>query len=135
MIVQCQCQDCLRWFEDAYRSTICPHDTFAANDGENNFEHHPHSYLSHVEPIDKAFGEVPVRRHRIRNPSWRRRDWAREYWEAAALGITEAHSYSPDTAAEHADQMLAEWRKRWQDDGSEQLVSIARRLPMPEGVQ
>lgn len=123
-----QCDNCERWFDDAFRTTICPHETFPANVGENRFAHHPESYLSDDSP-------ERVRRHTRRNPSWRRRDWAREYWEAAALGITESHSYSPDTAAEHADLMLAEWRKRWCDDGSEQLVSIANRLPAPEGVQ
>jgi hypothetical protein len=45
-----QCNDCQMYFEDCYRSTICPHETFAANDGSNNFAHHPESYLSQIDP-------------------------------------------------------------------------------------
>jgi hypothetical protein len=41
-----ECPDCKREFEDIYRSTICPHETFAANDGKNNFAHHAEAYLS-----------------------------------------------------------------------------------------
>lgn len=40
------CRTCAARFDDEFRSTICPHNTFAANDGENNFAHHPESYLS-----------------------------------------------------------------------------------------
>lgn len=43
MIVKCQ--HCPMWFEDSYRTTICPHDTFAANEGANNFRHHAEAYL------------------------------------------------------------------------------------------
>lgn len=39
------CKSCDLHFDDEYRTTICPHQTFAANDGENNFAHHPNSYL------------------------------------------------------------------------------------------
>lgn len=44
MIVQCQ--TCSRSFDDEFRSTICPHDTFLANDGQNNFAHYPDSYIT-----------------------------------------------------------------------------------------
>jgi hypothetical protein len=40
------CPDCRVRFDDAYRWTICPHETFAANDGQNNFAHHPEAHLS-----------------------------------------------------------------------------------------
>jgi hypothetical protein len=40
------CPTCGRHYDDTYRWTYCPHDTFAANDGANNFRHHPESYLS-----------------------------------------------------------------------------------------
>ena len=50
MIVQCP--KCRRYFDDQYRWTICPHNTFAANDGENNFCHHFDSYLSDGPPED-----------------------------------------------------------------------------------
>ena len=43
MIVQCS--KCNLKFDDEFRWTICPHETFAANDGKNNFQHHPESYL------------------------------------------------------------------------------------------
>ena len=44
-----ECPDCRRAFEDEYRSHLCPHETFAANDGRNNFAHHPGAYLSALE--------------------------------------------------------------------------------------
>lgn len=43
MIVECP--DCHAVFDDAYRWTFCPHNTFAANDGNNNFRHHVESLL------------------------------------------------------------------------------------------
>ncbi len=48
MIVQCAI--CLTWFEDVYRNTQCPHETFLANDGTNNFSHHRNSYISDDPP-------------------------------------------------------------------------------------
>lgn len=44
------CKTCCARFDDEFRSTICPHATFAANDGHNNFAHHPES---HLEPMHK----------------------------------------------------------------------------------
>lgn len=44
MIVECE--KCLLYYDDEFRWTICPHETFAANDGHNNFVHHPESYIS-----------------------------------------------------------------------------------------
>ena len=43
MIVQCTLCDC--YYDDEFRLTFCPHDTFAANDGNNNFAYHDDSYL------------------------------------------------------------------------------------------
>lgn len=43
MIVRCE--KCKLRFDDEFRWTSCPHDTFAANDGRNSFAHHPESYL------------------------------------------------------------------------------------------
>lgn len=48
MIVQCS--TCAMYFDDAYRLTYCPHDTFAANDGSNNFAHYYDSYYFHIAP-------------------------------------------------------------------------------------
>jgi hypothetical protein len=45
-----RCDTCSRYFDDEFRSTACPHDTFAANDGNNNFSHHPESWLSDYDP-------------------------------------------------------------------------------------
>jgi len=45
-----QCDSCKRYFDNEFRLTYCPHDTFAANDGKNNFVHHPESYLSSEAP-------------------------------------------------------------------------------------
>ena len=40
-----ECSECGAKYDDEYRWTICPHETFAANDGKNNFAHHPKSVL------------------------------------------------------------------------------------------
>lgn len=45
-----KCEGCGKWFEDVFRSTICPHDAFPANMGDNTFEIHDEAYLSDVEP-------------------------------------------------------------------------------------
>lgn len=39
------CSKCGVSFDDEFRTTVCPHETFPANDGMNNFEHHNHSLL------------------------------------------------------------------------------------------
>jgi len=39
------CKKCGSRFDDEFRLTFCPHETFAANDGQNNFRHHPEAYL------------------------------------------------------------------------------------------
>jgi hypothetical protein len=43
------CGNCRIRFDDEFRTTICPHGTFAANDGQNNFTHHPEAFLG-TEP-------------------------------------------------------------------------------------
>jgi len=43
-----RCDVCLMYFEDVYRSTICPHAAFAANDGDNYFSVHDDAYLSEL---------------------------------------------------------------------------------------
>ncbi len=50
MIVNCAL--CNKFFEDEYRSVLCPHNPFLANDGQNNFAIHPTSYLSDKPPIN-----------------------------------------------------------------------------------
>lgn len=39
------CAQCDTRYDDEFRTTICPHETFAANDGKNNFAHHPESFI------------------------------------------------------------------------------------------
>ncbi len=39
------CPACSARFDDEFLTTICPHETLAANDGRNNFAHHPESGL------------------------------------------------------------------------------------------
>jgi hypothetical protein len=41
-------------FDDEFRWTICPHETFAANDGHNNFAHREDSYLSDFPPRERG---------------------------------------------------------------------------------
>lgn len=55
MIVKCS--ECRRTFDDTYRSTLCPHETFPANDGANNFVHHPESHLSRAPERESSLGE------------------------------------------------------------------------------
>ena len=35
-----KCENCDWTYDDEFRSTICPHDLFPANDGQNNFTIH-----------------------------------------------------------------------------------------------
>lgn len=53
MIVQCE--NCKVWFEDVYRSYVCPHRAFPANDGQNNFQVHEDSYLSTQAPTGTRY--------------------------------------------------------------------------------
>jgi hypothetical protein len=53
MIVPCA-RGCGVYFDDEFRTTICPHQTFAANNGLNAFAHHPESYRSTEPPSTDA---------------------------------------------------------------------------------
>ena len=44
------CDSCGARFEDTYRSTVCPHSAFPANDGNNVFTIHEDSYLERPSP-------------------------------------------------------------------------------------
>lgn len=48
MIVKCL--NCTKFFDDQFRDTGCPHDTFSANDGQNNFKHYSESWLNDHAP-------------------------------------------------------------------------------------
>lgn len=41
-----QCEQCSKYYDDEFRNTSCPHNTFSANDGQNNFKHYPDAWLS-----------------------------------------------------------------------------------------
>jgi len=49
MIVKC-CDKCKRHFDDTYRWTFCPHDTFMANNECDSFRHYHESYLDADPP-------------------------------------------------------------------------------------
>ncbi len=56
MIVQCV--KCDVWFEDVYRDTVCPHEAFPANDGQNNFAVHDDAYLDKDKPSQERIFEA-----------------------------------------------------------------------------
>lgn len=58
MIVECP--ECHGRYDDTYRWTICPHGTFAANDGQNNFAHHPESYIDAPDYPRKPDGTLDI---------------------------------------------------------------------------
>lgn len=58
MVVTCT-HGCGRKFDDEYRTTLCPHDAFLANDGKNHFAVHHDSYL---EPTAQQ-GDVRMSTH------------------------------------------------------------------------
>jgi hypothetical protein len=58
VIVDC-IYGCGARFDDEYRTTICPHGTFAANDGRNNFQHHPEAFLNVADSTSAAEGRAP----------------------------------------------------------------------------
>lgn len=49
------CDSCGARFEDTYRSTLCPHNAFPANDGNNVFTVHEESYLERSSRYDEAY--------------------------------------------------------------------------------
>ena len=46
------CSKCGARFEDEYRTTVCPHDAFLANDGHNNFAVHHDALLVPAKPLN-----------------------------------------------------------------------------------
>jgi hypothetical protein len=48
MIVRCK--KCRLFYDDEFRTTICPHSLFPANDGNNVFVFHHEAYLSECHP-------------------------------------------------------------------------------------
>jgi hypothetical protein len=52
MIVHCA--ECGADFDDQFRWTYCPHETFPTNDGNNVFREHPESFIRRAEPTTGA---------------------------------------------------------------------------------
>lgn len=46
-----KCADCGVGYDDEFRSTICPHNLFPANDGNNVFTVHHESELDYPDPL------------------------------------------------------------------------------------
>lgn len=46
-----KCLTCAQYYDDEFRDTGCPHVTFPANDGHNNFKHYMQSWLSDHAPV------------------------------------------------------------------------------------
>jgi hypothetical protein len=55
------CPECHRRYDDEFRWTICPHETFAANDGRNNFAHHPESVIEELAAVPDKGGDASGR--------------------------------------------------------------------------
>lgn len=53
MIVQCS--QCGWTYDDKFRSTMCPHDLFPANDGDNNFTIHHESVILCPHGIEDGY--------------------------------------------------------------------------------
>lgn len=47
------CNNCHCDYDDEFRTTVCPHQTFPANDGSNNFEYHDHSPIRRLYNPDR----------------------------------------------------------------------------------
>jgi hypothetical protein len=56
------CFWCKNFYDDEFRSTICPHSAFPANDGHNNFRVHDESYLSDSPPVGWTPPPFPERK-------------------------------------------------------------------------
>ena len=52
-----QCNKCKMYYDDQFRLTICPHNTFSANDGWNYFRHYPESWYHVQPPLEFVKGE------------------------------------------------------------------------------
>lgn len=48
MIVKCE--SCNKYYDDQFRNTGCPHDTFMTNDGQNQFAKYDWDWLADYEP-------------------------------------------------------------------------------------
>ena len=108
MIVECP--DCHRTLDDTYRSTLCPHETFAANDGKNNFAHHPEAHLS-----------APARRHAS--------DMVREFQEVYEAPILSTPAFpSHDRCALRERILEEEWIELCEAQAKRDIVEVADAL-------
>lgn len=111
-----QCPKCTRGFDDEFRSTICPHETFAANDGKNRFAHHPESFLSpagSVKPESIAAAWESYRLDLLYDaPPVQIQETRRAFYAGAAalLGVQQnmATTLSDDDAVEGMEALVQE---------------------------
>lgn len=54
--VRVACLRCMKTYDDTFRLTYCPHETFAANDGKNKFRHHKESKVEDV-PVHRSYDD------------------------------------------------------------------------------
>lgn len=55
-----KCEECNKYYDDKFRDTSCPHVTFLANDGHNNFKHYSDSWLGNCEPMSYIMPKVKL---------------------------------------------------------------------------
>lgn len=67
MIVQCP--DCKRRFDDEFRTWVCPHKAFAANNGDNTFTVHEDAYLEAESPDGPVTADDCGNTNRKESPS------------------------------------------------------------------
>jgi hypothetical protein len=84
------CATCRRRFEDQYRSTVCPHPAFPANDCFNNFTVHNDAFLDE-HPVRRGRRDIDPRSERSTQP-WlsagiSRRSWYRRKAKARAAAV------------------------------------------------
>ena len=104
------CPDCQRTFQDEYRFTFCPHDTFAANDGKNNFAHHPEAHLS--SPVRRTASEM-----------------VREFHETYEVPVqTEPGFPSHDRCHLRQDILEEEWIELCEAQARRDLIEVADAL-------
>lgn len=82
MIVDCT-RGCGARFDDEFRTTICPHHTFAANDGQNRFAHHPEAFLETPYDREMKEQETPMPTQFVRTLRAWEAETVRIIWECA----------------------------------------------------
>lgn len=96
-----QCKGCSAKFDDELRTTICPHGTFMANDGQNNFRRHTESLITHYcNYPDCDGGPETGYCHTYCCPTWK---WTPEELEAFEQDIAAEFNAGKIRAPIHLD--------------------------------